>query len=978
MFNPLTVLLGSAGIIGGIGSIFGKDTTLFKDDRPNGCVSRVKWLKYIQFLRRETSMTARFRFKDGSVYVAQEFVDGDADTMTISVNGITRIYEREEVVAVELVPRPGSVAVLPKKKVGPAKMLTSDILEGRVSAWKPDRDFGFIVAGSVSYYFQGSFVRDTNLLKSLDNGNTDQQVRFRVIKAYLIPGKAAAVEVLEMVSDNVRSHPVPSGNSHFAMGWRAKDDGRLDEAEREFLLVLQDPSDEKYLSAIKELAGVIDRRPDPMGAFDLLEKHRHEFPDDEQLSIDRMQILYLHRAEKYQEEIDLIDRLLKQPGIPPNQVRHYREQRRRASECLNRPDLIRKKDKLVGYLRDKGVTLPTCEKIDKFIDELLRGVAQTDTEIDDDDVLLAGLHRIVAWAREYARCAHYARQRECADSVRNYLDAEEKARRGKDSDWVLPNIVIPLMLELRDAMSRDLAAIDKRDVVLMVMHAEGEQYGLVDGRVVLRLSIKMHQEDSPTIRSVTIKTEDREKDSLVVFVADELRGGEEKIVDVAIEPTADEIAAGEGEVVLRIDYKRVYLDGHCEEKIFERPELQFIIRNTLFKPISPNPFEVYATGKQPTEKPFFVGRDALIDRIVASFNNAERGGVCYVLHGARRSGKTTVLKNCATKLPRERFCYITTSMLSISKTPGRVFRNWYDALTTELFCQDAASCACLDEERYKAISEDNVAVQLRYLCEWMHRNGKTLVVAIDEFTTLYEYAQRSEDAHEEVRDILRSFKALLESESLHVFMIGRGSMKQFRAEYSNEFAVTQFEALQWLTFENVKELAEGAVLNDRGESRFKDKTLELLYRYTAGLPLLTQKVCRALVDYLNARKGDRFVADDVVQTVRLLCDGGDNAGGLVHALTCPDFEAFFNFYKPGFDEGNLVAVYYKLANIDPEYDGWMDRDDVIETDEQRRALEMMHELDVVEFKNSQVRLKSKLFADWLVANPDHTREDFSE
>ena len=79
------------------------------------------------------------------------------------------------------------------------------------------------------------------------------------------------------------------------------------------------------------------------------------------------------------------------------------------------------------------------------------------------------------------------------------------------------------MLELRDAMARDLAAIDKRDVVLMVMHAEGEQYGLVDGRVVLRLSIKMHQEDSPTIRSVTIKTEDREKDSLVVFVADELQ-----------------------------------------------------------------------------------------------------------------------------------------------------------------------------------------------------------------------------------------------------------------------------------------------------------------------------------------------------------------------------------------------------------------------------------------------------------------------
>jgi len=957
--------------------IFNRILTLFRGERVSttvdtaGCVSCRKWLAYIRMLKKDDSFTARLHFRDGVVYVAQEFIDGDDETITIRINSARKIYERSEVVSLDIVPRPG-------------KLKADDVLVGRVSTWKKDRDFGFIVSDNSSYYFKGSFVRDSKLLMSLDAGHEHQEVKFRVIQEFLIPGKPPAVEVLSMLADNRRnSHPLPHGSSHYSVGRRAMDDGALDVAEHEFRIVVANSSDENYFSAIKDLAETLNRSMRPNEAFDLIEEHRREFPDEEQSALDRMEIPYLHRSGRHDEEVALIDKLLSRSNITPGQKRHYIGQLKRAQACLDRHELERKRDKLVGYIKDGGVAVATCDKIDKFIDELL---AADEGDMPEQGTYRRGLHRLVEWARECKKANEYSRRRECIVSMQDYLSAfAEKAIQVERPDWVLANIIYPLMDALLNAVMSDLSKVDSVDVVPLVTHSEGEQYALVDGRVILRLDISIPQTDVPSIHAVTVKAENRGNDSLDVFVADELKGGESKIVEMAIVPTSKELMSGSGKVMLRLDYERVFVDGQHESRSFKCPGLQFVLRETGFSPIG-NPFEGYATGETPIGKPFFVGQDGLVNKIVSAFKE-HNGGICYILHGTRRSGKTTILQNCMSQLPESEFYCIYTTLLEITSSPQPFLSRWFECLKVEVFRKDDFGEECFNDEGFNEISKDNVAAQMKYLAGWLQKRGRKLVVAIDELTRLYEYAQESESAHEEVREILRVFKSLLESKAVHFLMVGRGSMRQFHAEYSNEFHVMGIESIPLLSIDAVSELATVPILDERGESRFSDESLAQIYRYTRGLPQLTQKFCCYLVNHLNARKGTRVTLDDVEATVRLMCEGGVGVEFGVKPLVGPDFEPFFNFYMKirddrnilkAFDERHLVDVYYKLASYDKDSDGWMPVSQFFADENSRIALDKMCELNFVEKANGLVRMVPKLFAEWLRANPGHKREEFSE
>ena len=937
-----------------------------------GCISPRKWLAYIRMLKNNDSLTARLRFRDGVVYVAQEFIEGDDETITIRINSARKIYERSEIVSLDIVPRPGKIGV-------------ADVLIGKVSTWKKDRDFGFIVSDNSSYYFKGSFVRDTKLLMSLDAGHEHQEVKFRVIQEFLIPGKPPAVEVLSMLSDvGIKPRPLPHGSSHYSVGRRAMDDGALDVAEREFRMVVANPSDANYFSAIKDLAETLNRKMQPTEAFDLLEAHRREFPDEEQAALDRMEIPYLHRSGNYDEEVVLIDKLLSRSDITPGQERHYIGQRKRAQACLDRHELERKRDKLAGYIKDGGVAIATYDKIDKFIDELL---AADEGDLPEQDTYRRGLHRLVEWARECKKANEYSRRRECIVSMQNYLSVfAEKAIQVERPDWVLSNIIYPLMDVLLSAIMSELSKADRVDVVPRVIHSEGEQYALVDGRVVLRLDISIPQPDVPSIHAVTVKAENRGNNSFDVFVADELKGGESKIVEMAIVPTCAEMMSGFGKVVLRLDYERVFMDGRRESRSFKCPELQFVLCEAGFKPIDPNPFEEYATGETPIGKPFFVGQDGLVNKIVSAFKE-HKGGVCYILHGTRRSGKTTILQNCLSQLPKSEFYSIYTTLLDITSSPLPFLSRWFECLKIEVvskrdFCEE-----CFNDVEFNEISKDNVAAKMKYLAGWLQKKGRKLVVAIDELTRLYEYAQESESTHEEVREVLRVFKSLLESKAAHFLMVGRGSMRQFHAEYSNEFHVMSIESIPWLSKEAVSELAIEPIRDEQGESRFSEDSLDQIYRYTRGLPQLTQKFCCYLVKHLNSRKGTRITVNDVEATVQLMCEGGSGAEFGVKPLVGPDFEPFFNFYMKirdgkdkfrSFDERHLVDVYYKLASYDQDSDGWVPESQFYADEDSRIALDKMCELNFVEKKNGSVRMVPRLFAEWLRVNPGHKREEFSE
>ena len=113
-------------------------------------ISREVWNRYLRQLEKDSSWTVWFSFSDGSEpLTASSFLSGDEEAMMVQVRDRGLMVERRVVARIELVKKAND----PER--GPGIGTTGT---GIVSAWyrKSFGGFGFVVAGSQTFYFGSS------------------------------------------------------------------------------------------------------------------------------------------------------------------------------------------------------------------------------------------------------------------------------------------------------------------------------------------------------------------------------------------------------------------------------------------------------------------------------------------------------------------------------------------------------------------------------------------------------------------------------------------------------------------------------------------------------------------------------------------------------------------------------------------------------------------------------------------------------
>ena len=194
--------------------------------------------------------------------------------------------------------------------------------DGKVTAWYCDRGYGFVQGkdgfGGVQYYFVDlqSVKDDDTLMGQLKNGEVGQHVDYVVNSV----GNGKYPRVTIRLSN--KKLVLPTGDSEYSEAKKAALSGRISTAISAYKELLKNPNGEDFLSAVKDLAEIYNRT-DPDAAVRHVDMYRPMVPVDVQLQLDRMKLIYLLHANRTTEARELTEKLLKEPGNPPNRIKHY-------------------------------------------------------------------------------------------------------------------------------------------------------------------------------------------------------------------------------------------------------------------------------------------------------------------------------------------------------------------------------------------------------------------------------------------------------------------------------------------------------------------------------------------------------------------------------------------------------------------------------------------------------------------------------
>lgn len=317
-----------------------------------------------------------------------------------------------------------------------------------------------------------------------------------------------------------------------------------------------------------------------------------------------------------------------------------------------------------------------------------------------------------------------------------------------------------------------------------------------------------------------------------------------------------------------------------------------------FKPISPNPFEPYMSGKVVSDKKMFFGRTKEIEEIIGAMSadkGANNHGRALALYGQTRTGKSSLLYHVENGL-RERDLEhnIIINMGSIGS------QDLHDKDITELLYtilrtlekevkkkagKEEVLNLGLEQGQYfhpvlmKRMKSDEFIIDADVLekaerprlvfnkifkdfCEYVKdfETSYNVVLMIDEFTYIYDWIRQGKMDS----SITQWWKALLQNNNIFAIIIGQDHMMQFVNDtsispvISNDFQTTELKKVTYLNEVDAKSLMSDPIriISENGEmeSRYKEGAIERLYELTSGSAFLIMNFCGKLVNYLNEQK----------------------------------------------------------------------------------------------------------------------------
>jgi len=278
-----------------------------------------------------------------------------------------------------------------------------------------------------------------------------------------------------------------------------------------------------------------------------------------------------------------------------------------------------------------------------------------------------------------------------------------------------------------------------------------------------------------------------------------------------------------------------------------------------------DPLNPYIAGSPVTDAKMFFGREDIFDWIQHSLAGQFADHI-LVIHGQRRVGKTSVLKQLPHRLP-SRYIPVFFDLQGRTRTTLDRFLWWLAREIVRVLKQDRELILPLPEQ--EAFSRDLEYLESHFLPELRRLlPDHTLLLTFDEFDTLEEVEAR-ETLGQPLTETLRR---LMGREGLNfIFSIGSSGRKleNMQASYTEFFKAALYKKVSFLGQREAYNLITRPV---EGVLEYQAEAVRAIYEITSGHPYFTQLVCHELFA-LCQRTGQRTVGpadvsgvlDDVVE-----------------------------------------------------------------------------------------------------------------
>jgi basic membrane protein A len=252
-----------------------------------------------------------------------------------------------------------------------------------------------------------------------------------------------------------------------------------------------------------------------------------------------------------------------------------------------------------------------------------------------------------------------------------------------------------------------------------------------------------------------------------------------------------------------------------------------------------DPLNPYIAGSPVTDAKMFFGREDIFDWIQHSLAGQFADHI-LVIHGQRRVGKTSVLKQLPHRLPG-RYIPVFFDLQGRTRTTLDRFLWWLAREIVRVLKQDRELIIPLPEQG--AFSNDLEYLESHFLPELRRLlPDHTLLLTFDEFDTLEE-----EEARETLgQPLTETLRRLMGREGLNfIFSIGSSGRKleNMQASYTEFFKAALYKKVSFLGQQEAYNLITGPV---EGVLEYRTEAVQAIYEITSGHPYFTQLVCHEL------------------------------------------------------------------------------------------------------------------------------------
>jgi tetratricopeptide (TPR) repeat protein len=264
----------------------------------------------------------------------------------------------------------------------------------------------------------------------------------------------------------------------------------------------------------------------------------------------------------------------------------------------------------------------------------------------------------------------------------------------------------------------------------------------------------------------------------------------------------------------------------------------------------------YIAGAPVTEAGMFFGREDVFNWIERSLPGRYVDHI-LVIHGQRRVGKTSVLKQLPHRMP-DRYIPVFFDLQGRTHTTLERFLWWLAREIIRVLKQDRDIIVPMPKS--EDFAQDPDYLESKFLPELQPRLGdRNLLLTFDEFDSLEEADIRDALA----RPLIEFLRRLTGYEGLNfVFSIGSSGRKleNMQAAYTEFFKAALYKEISFLDRENTYALITEPVT---GVLDYDREAVDRIYQISSGHPYFTQLICHELFSRCQRTKELRIRQEDV-------------------------------------------------------------------------------------------------------------------